>query len=275
MNDLNLDGYGDWRLANVNELESLVNAQEASPAAWLVAQGFTNVQSAYYWSSTTSIGDTSNAFMVNMNNGSSVDFPKGSLYFFWPVRGATTHPAQLWKTGQTVSYATGDDGDLETGVTRPTARFLDNWDGSVTDNLTGLMWTQNANLDSTKPWPDALSYVNTMNIGGYEDWRLPNRKEFVSLMDYSEFNPALPASHPFLNVQTGTSYWTSTSTALNTAFAWLSRLGAGSLGYNDKTSSYYIWAVRGKLAPPNQGGSPPPPGGGGGSGGCFITTLSY
>jgi hypothetical protein len=275
VNALNLDGYGDWRLANVNELESLVNAQEASPAAWLVSQGFTNVQSAYYWSSTTSNGDTSDAYSFNMNNGSSVDIAKSSLYFFWPVRVATTHPAQLWKTGQTVSYATGDDGDLETGVTRPTARFLNNGDGTVTDNLTGLMWTQNANLDSTKPWADALSYVNTLNFAGYEDWRLPNRKEFISLMDYAESNPALPASHPFLNVQTGTFYWTSTSTALNTAFAWLISLRAGSLGYTNKTSSYYIWAVRGKLAPPNQGGSPPPPGGGGGSGGCFITALGY
>ncbi len=275
VNALNLDGYGDWRLANVNELESLVNAQEASPAAWLVSQGFTNVQSAYYWSSTTSIGDTSDAFSFNMNSGSSVDIAKSSLYFFWPVRGATTHPAQLWKTGQTVSYATGDDGDLETGVTRPTARFLNNGDGTVTDNLTGLMWTQNANLDSTKPWPDALSYIDTLSTAGYEDWRLPNRKELISLMDYAESNPALPASHPFLNVQTGTSYWSSTSTALNTDFAWLIRLGTGSLGYTNKTSSYYVWAVRGKLAPPNGGGTPPPPGGGGGSGGCFITALGY
>ena len=103
---------------------------------------------------------------------------------------------------------------------------------------------------------------------------LPNRKEFISLMDYSESNPALPASHPFLNVQTGTYYWSSTSTALNTAFAWLIRLRTGSLGYTNKTSSYYVWAVRGKLAPLNGGGTPPPPGGGS-SGGCFITALGY
>lgn len=275
VNALNLDGYGDWRLANVIELESLVNAQESSPAAWLVAQGFTNVQAAYYWSSTTSIGDISDAFSFNMTSGSSVDIAKSSLYFLWPVRGVTTHPSQLWKTGQTSSLRFGDDGDLETGVTRPTPRFLDNGDGTVTDNLTGLMWTQNANLNSTRPWSDALSDVNTLNLGGHEDWRLPNRKEFISLMDYAESNPALPAGHPFLNVQTGTSYWTSSTTALNTAFAWLSSLRAGTLGYTNKTSSYYVWAVRGKLAPPNQGGSPSPPGGGGGSGGCFITTLSY
>ncbi|MDY6793087.1 MAG: DUF1566 domain-containing protein [Thermodesulfobacteriota bacterium] len=276
VNALNLDGYGDWRLANVNELESLINTQEASPAAWLATQGFTNVQAAYYWSATTSIEDTSDAFSFFMNSGSSVDIAKSSLYFLWPVRGATTHPAQLWKTGQTVSYAAGDDGDLETGVTRPTARFLDNGDGTVTDNLTGLMWSRNANLDSIKPWTDALSYIDTLNLAGHEDWRLPNRKEFISLMDYSESNPALPAGHPFLDVQTGTSYWTSTTTALNTDFAWLIRLGAGSLGYTNKTSSYYVWAVRGKLGPPNQGGSPTPPGGGGGgSGGCFITTLDH
>jgi hypothetical protein len=46
-------------------------------------------------------------------------------------------PALVFKTGQTTSYRSGDDGDLEKGVTWPNPRFTDNSDGTVTDNLTG------------------------------------------------------------------------------------------------------------------------------------------
>ena len=49
------------------------------------------------------------------------------------------------KTGQTVSYALGDDGDLQKGVMWPVPRFTDNGSGTVTDNLTGLIWLKDAN----------------------------------------------------------------------------------------------------------------------------------
>ncbi|MCW9078616.1 MAG: hypothetical protein OQK74_05525, partial [Gammaproteobacteria bacterium] len=45
-------------------------------------------------------------------------------------------PAPVAKTGQTSSWAPGDDGDLEKGVAWPSPRFTDNLDGTVTDNLT-------------------------------------------------------------------------------------------------------------------------------------------
>jgi hypothetical protein len=50
-------------------------------------------------------------------------------------------PAPVPKTGQTTSYAIGDDGDLERGVEKPPLkdRFTDNGDGTVLDNLTGLI----------------------------------------------------------------------------------------------------------------------------------------
>ncbi len=49
----------------------------------------------------------------------------------------------LPRTGQTTSYATGDDGDLQVGVDWPLPRFTDNNNGTVTDNLTGLIWLKN------------------------------------------------------------------------------------------------------------------------------------
>jgi hypothetical protein len=96
------------------------------------------------------------------------------------------------KTGQISSEATGDDGDLEMGVAWPSRRFTDNSDGTVTDNLTGLIWLKNANCaGGTAHWATALSYSNALydgctncfGIGGdcglsdgssAGDWRLPN-----------------------------------------------------------------------------------------------------
>ena len=52
------------------------------------------------------------------------------------------------QTGQTTSYEIGDDGDLERGVVWPDPRFTDNANGTVTDNLTGLIWSKLAKC----PW---------------------------------------------------------------------------------------------------------------------------
>jgi hypothetical protein len=113
------------------------------------------------------------------------------------------------KTGQTTSYAAGDDGDLEKGVAWPDPRFTDHGDGTVTDNLTGLIWLKNANCFGRRTWNQALSECNNLANGSCGltdgssagDWRLPNVRELQSLVDYSRYDPALPAGHPFSNVQ--------------------------------------------------------------------------
>jgi hypothetical protein len=53
-------------------------------------------------------------------------------------------PAAVERTGQTMSFAAGDDGDIKAGVPFPSPRFTDNGDGTVTDHLTGLIWLKNA-----------------------------------------------------------------------------------------------------------------------------------
>ncbi len=159
---------------------------------------------------------------------------------------------QLPKTGQTTSYATGDDGATQRGVTWPNPRFTDNSNGTVTDNLTGLIWLKNANCFSNQTWAAALTSANTLSSGvcGLTDsstagqWRLPNRKELQSLVDRSRYNPALPTGHPFTGVQSNGYDWSSSSVAGNTNSAWVVNMSNGDVGINGKSYNYYVWPVR-------------------------------
>lgn len=213
-NNLTLCGYSDWRLPNVNELESLVHTGKPDNAAWLNTQGFFDVRLAPRSSTTVAEDKTQvwTVFMSYVTEGWVYPFHMLALPYPLPVRGVTSGNAKLWRTGQTESYAIGDDGDLQTGYAWPNPRFSDHGDGTVTDNLTGLMWTKDANSPGptqcapytglNQTWQDALDRakcLNDNNYLGYNDWRLPNRKEIFSLIDHSVYDPALPQGHPFTN----------------------------------------------------------------------------
>ena len=211
-------GYNDWRLPNIVELDSLQNQGARDFIAWLTGQRFANVQVGACWSSTSYSTDPSYAWIFLLIDQNLFYGPKADTQYvnLWPVRGGQcgidTSVTCLPKTGQTITYYPGDDGALQKGVAWPTVRFSDNGNGTVTDNLTGLMWTKDAYpAGMTKTWQQALDYVKTVNTGTYTDWRLPNRKELRSLIDYSQLNPALPQGHPFTNVQQSPRYCESTS----------------------------------------------------------------
>jgi hypothetical protein len=85
---------GQWRLANVRELHSLVHYGVISPAVpdttgtgqWVEGDPFSGVLSARYWSSTTDAGSPDRAWTVSMNSG-FVDFEvKSTSLRVWPVR---------------------------------------------------------------------------------------------------------------------------------------------------------------------------------------------
>ncbi|MCG6552865.1 MAG: DUF1566 domain-containing protein [Candidatus Magnetominusculus sp. LBB02] len=174
------------------------------------------------------------------------------------ISAAYGYDAELRRTGQQSSYDANrpqkDDGALKKGVAWLSPRFIDNSDGTVTDKLTGLMWTKNANLPgATKSWQGALNYAASMNTSsgtyGYTDWRLPNQEELFSLIDVSRYYPALPANHPFTNVESTADlcwYWSSTTYAGSTNVAWVVHMDDGAVNYDNKSNNTnYVWPVRG------------------------------
>ena len=163
-------------------------------------------------------------------------------------------PALVPKTGQTTSWATGDDGDLEKGVAWPNPRFADNADGTVTDNQTGLIWLKDAYcFYPSRGWSQALSDCNELFSDICEltdgsqagDWRLPNRFELESLLDLENVNPALPSGHPFANVQLDNFYWSSTHYAGTSTWVWVVSMYSGYVGWDDVVFDRFVWCVRG------------------------------
>lgn len=257
-NSLTLCGYSDWRLPNVNELGSIASRALHDFESW----GFTNIHGARtidsYWSSTTI--EDSHQYALNVTLGHVYVLTQSDSTWILPVRGVSTPPAQVWKTGQTLSYREGDDGALQMGAAWHDPRFNDHGHGAITDNLTGLMWTKDANGPGPslcnpgipKNWFEALDHIKCLNENnylGYTDWRLPNSIELVSLIDYSRFSPALPSGHPFMNVQGDPEhgfYWTSTPGNINT---WIFAVGVmtGQVFDSDFFRPLGIWPVRGGI----------------------------
>lgn len=167
--------------------------------------------------------------------------------------------AVLLATGQVTSYASGDDGSIQAGAA---LSYSDNGDGTVTDNSTGLTWEKktDANVNVNYTWQGALAYVaelNAMNggtgFGGHNDWRLPNIRELLSIVDYGRSNPPIhPAFGPTRGISNYAAYWSSTSWvgyqpeygawAVEFADSYANPLGVLIFG---KSSALHVRAVRG------------------------------
>jgi len=125
----------------------------------------------------------------------------------------------------------------------------------VTDNQTHLQWQDEpytaeeatAYSDSTENgkvlyWTSAIAYCEGFSYGEQDDWRLPNFNELYSIADRSRFEPAIDSI--FVNV-VSSGYWSATTNASNTSYAWIVDFSNGYDVYNDKSYSYYVRCVRG------------------------------
>jgi hypothetical protein len=222
-----LAGYNDWRLPTIKELYSLIQfdgtdvsrcADEGSCTAIPfidtdifnfeygdTAAGERMIDSQWATSSIytgTVFGGQQAMFGVNFADGRIKGYPTNAgpggakTFFVIYVRGNT-------------SYGIND--------------FVDNGNGTVTDNATGLIWTQNDSGQGLD-WEGALNYCTSLDYAGISDWRLPDAKELQSIVDYSRSPDATnsAAIDPIFNISTLTNeagqldypaFWSSTTHA--------------------------------------------------------------
>ena len=243
-------GFSDWRLPNRRELRSLISHQTQRPA---LPEGhpFANVFASWYWSSTTAAAHPGHAWYVNLDGGRMFYGGKDQAYMIWPVRGSGN--GVLPRTGQRLCYdesdqvtecdKTGQDGEYRKGMPWPEPRFESHTHG-VLDRLTNLLWRHTAELAAGPVrWNEALTLIIKLNAEGTStSWRLPNINELESLVDCASHQPALPAHHPFVEVQD--IYWSSTTSLYEPDWAWALYMDKGAVGVGQKRfARFYGWAV--------------------------------
>ncbi len=223
------DGYSDWRLPTRSELFTLVSHARINPAL-PAGHLFENVFPGYYWTSTNCSRFPRQAWYVHLGGGRIFRGMKHGSYLVWPVR-----------NGLKIEEDSGK---------RPSAdqiRFRHR-EGAVLDRFTGLLWHVPAlRGNGTTTWQAALNQVKELNRRralGCEDWRLPNVREFESLIDPDSHSPAIYPDNP-LAEKLGDGYWSSTTSVYNAAYGWVIYMQNGEVGVGFKANpDFNVMAVR-------------------------------
>lgn len=220
---MTLGGFTDWRVPTIKELYSLIEfsgrVNGMTPIRRFIDSvyfnqplGDTSIDERFIdaqtWSSTQYVGLTmgsdTTVFGVNFIDGRIKGYPK-----YKPGSGGKSPNSMFFRMVR---------GNTNYGINH----FVDNGDGTITDNATGLMWQQ-ADDGVARDWGSSLSYAENLNYAGYTDWRLPNAKELHSIVDYTRCpditnSPAIDPlfSTTMINDPNGNSnqypyFWTSTS----------------------------------------------------------------
>lgn len=137
----------------------------------------------------------------------------------------------------------------------PDSRFLNNNDGTVTDQRTRLVWkrcTEGQTWETASStcaggtvmysWADALALAKNTTFAGSSDWRLPNRKELESIVEFCGHSPAINLA--IFPATPAERFWSSSTYLPSTASAWEVYFFDGYAGATNKAYPNYIRLVR-------------------------------
>jgi hypothetical protein len=148
-----------------------------------------------------------------------------------------------------------NDMSLQAGNESSDQRFTDNGDGTVTDNLTGLIWLKDRGC-LRKSWNSALHTIEDFNnnlnkdkcleyTANYTDWRLPNVKELESMIKYETSGSAVWINNKGFAKMKSFPYWSSTTYQKNPKKAWAVDMKKANTILKIKKNTNYVWPVRG------------------------------
>jgi len=259
-----------WRLTNFKELLNLFKIGNRAMNYSPINQGVGNNR---YWTSTTLEGYSNQPYFAsNAWQGGGVPATQsyewlGCRNFTYSDLGVTgaINPivgAKLMKTGQTISYATNDDGDLQEGrdvdfytlaSNNPfgnTDRFTDELGGSTYSNDIVIDWSTYGGTTvigwsrlvvPSTTWANHITNATAYSIGSFTSgWRLPNVLEMMSICKYDNVSTGLNYT-PFNVTSTG-SFSTSTTyrvVALSNSFNYIFGFSTGQLQANNKVNNTY------------------------------------
>ncbi|MCO7069406.1 DUF1566 domain-containing protein [Vibrio cholerae] len=153
---------------------------------------------------------------------------------------------------QASSLCAGSENTAITATT-PSADFSDNGDGTVTHHKTGLIWQRcslGQSWDGTDctgsatafNWQQALAAATQHTLAGFSDWRLPNKNELASIVEYRCYQPAI--NHQQFPNTPSAWYWSSSPDAYNSDDAWYVYFNVGYVGSYDKSDNGHVRLVR-------------------------------
>ncbi len=152
----------------------------------------------------------------------------------------------------------GDRGEMgknsEGGIERSSTEESGN--STVTDEATGLMWMKCPAGQSGRKCDEgsfsehglkgAIEYCDTLDLAGHDDWRLPERHELESIVDYNQFDPAIDEA-TFPGTYSPISFWSSSSRANSTSRrAWYVDFYDGGVNYSIDPDHFAVRCVRGE-----------------------------
>ena len=210
-------GFTEWRLPNPHELQSIVDDSRYDPSIDTTAFPGTP-SSSRFWSSSSYAYYTNSAWYVIFDFGSVYYYGKPLPSNVRCVRGGPEDSAIGSFDHLIISGEVGE--------------------GIVTDIVTGLVWRKS--YVTNKTWVQALAYCEDLDYAGENDWRLPNKKELMSLVNYEIYNPASRFPDMSLNW-----VWSSSSKEYDKYHAWCVHFSYGYVFNCYKTDTYDLLCVRG------------------------------
>jgi sugar lactone lactonase YvrE len=228
-------GNADWRLPTVEELSTLINVGPPIYQGAITDPIFIGEQYRY-WTSTSYVDVSSKAWSVDEAGGVNF-FDKTDIFFVRPVR-QDSSPSNAGR------FSLSTDGKI------------------VHDSMTELQWVRDpgdAGVGGAYYWEDAILACENLDYAGFSDWRLPNRNELQSTIDYER------GIHPAWYQEFGGRsdvYWTSTKSLHPLRpFPWVVEAGLGSVNGRDYwVGGPAVRPVRSGLKTPcsGEGGEPAP-----------------